>query len=151
MSKISIRSPQTDDEWLQYYTLRWQLLRAPWQQPSGSEKDSYEDDAIHRLAISAKNVVAVGRAHFNDDDVAQLRYMAVLPEYRQQGIGSKLLTALEKSAFSDGAKTITLNARENAVDFYQQHGYQILQPAETLFGCIKHFKMIKQFVKKQTN
>ena len=143
MSNLSIRSPQKDDEWQQYYQLRWQLLRAPWQQPEGSEKDSLEDNAIHRAIITGEKIIAVGRAHFLDKTTAQFRYMAVDTDYQQQGFGSKLLLALEQAANSAGAKTIYLNARENALEFYQKRDYIILEPAETLFDAIKHFKMQK--------
>ena len=143
MSKLSIRSPQNEDEWQQYYHLRWKLLRAPWQQPEGSEKDPLENNAIHRTIITGERMIAVGRAHFIDETTAQFRYMAVETDYQQHGYGSKLLLALEQAVLSAGAKTIFLNARENAMKFYQQHGYAVIEPAETLFGSIKHYKMRK--------
>ena len=143
MAKLSIRSPQNDDEWSQYYQLRWQLLRAPWQQPEGSEKDSLEENAFHRVIITSEMIIAVARAHLIDETTAQFRYMAVKTDYQQQGYGSKLLLALEQAVYSAGAKKVFLNARENALSFYLKHGYTVLEPAETLFGCIKHFKMQK--------
>lgn len=143
MSNLSIRSPQKHDEWQQYYRLRWQVLRAPWQQPEGSEKDLLENNAIHRAIITGEKIIAVGRAHFLDKTTAQLRYMAVDSNYQQQGYGSKLLLDLEQAVYSDGAKKIILNARENALDFYLKHDYVILESAETLFGAINHFKMQK--------
>ena len=36
-----IRSPQTLEEWKDYFHLRWQILRDPLQQPVGSERDEY--------------------------------------------------------------------------------------------------------------
>ncbi len=36
-----------------------------------------------------------------------------------------------------------LNARESAVQFYRAEGYTVIEQSHTLFGSIKHFKMIK--------
>jgi hypothetical protein len=45
---MEIRSPETVEEFMQYYELRWRLLRKPWNQPKGSEKDEKEDEAFHK-------------------------------------------------------------------------------------------------------
>ena len=37
--KMIIRSPSQTSEYNAYYSLRWQVLRAPWKQAKGSEKD----------------------------------------------------------------------------------------------------------------
>ncbi|MEJ2362384.1 MAG: thioesterase, partial [Gammaproteobacteria bacterium] len=36
------KSPQTKQEWQAYFDLRWRILRAPWQQARGSERDDLE-------------------------------------------------------------------------------------------------------------
>lgn len=146
--KVEIRQPESDREWQQYYDLRWRLLRAPWQQPRGSEKDELEEAAIHRLAIIDGRVVAVGRLHLYDPEKVQIRYMAVDEAFQKQSIGKQILSSLESAAselFSEKKiKTIELNARENAVAFYQSCGYDVTAPAHTLYGEIKHFIMKKQ-------
>ena len=56
------RAPITEQEFEQYYHLRWQVLRQPWQQPVGSERDTIEQTCIHRMIIDENNtVLAVGR------------------------------------------------------------------------------------------
>ena len=37
--KVEIRSPKTTDEWQEYYDLRYRVLRQPWNQPRGSERN----------------------------------------------------------------------------------------------------------------
>ena len=45
-----------------YYDLRWRILRAPWKQPRGSEKDILEEDSYHLMVVDAKQrVIGVGR------------------------------------------------------------------------------------------
>ncbi|MCL6494000.1 MAG: GNAT family N-acetyltransferase [Ignavibacterium sp.] len=138
-----IRSPQTRDEFFRYYDLRWRILRAPWNQPKGSEQDKLEGQAIHIIAIDGDKIVGCGRAHFNTEDEAQIRYMAVENEWQGKGIGKLILDELERRVLEKGAKKIVLHARENVVRFYEKNGYNIIKESHTLFGEIKHFLMTK--------
>ncbi|MEJ5262285.1 MAG: GNAT family N-acetyltransferase [Ignavibacterium sp.] len=140
-----IKSPQTRDEFFKYYDLRWRILRAPWNQPKGSEQDELEGQAIHIIAVEDEKIVGCGRAHFNTEDEAQIRYMAVENNWQGKGVGKLILDELEKRVIEKGAKKIILHARENVVKFYEKNGYKILKPSHTLFGEIKHFLMIKNF------
>ena len=92
-------------------------------------------------------VIAVGRLHFNSDIEAQIRYMAVSPEHINEGIGALMLEALEENARLEHYKTIMLDARENAVGFYQKKDYELLEKSHLLFGSIQHYKMTKYDLK----
>ncbi len=139
-----VKCPQSKEEFAKYYDLRWELLRKPWNQPEGSEKDELEDSAFHIMVCENDGtVVGVGRLHFNNEYESQIRYMAVEDSYRGRGIGKIVLSKLEEAAKSGGAGQIVLNARETAVKFYEKAGYEVTEPAHTLFGAIKHFKMRK--------
>lgn len=141
---ITIAAPDSAEEWEDYYRFRWRLLRAPWAQPPGSERDEFEADAHHLLARNGfGEIVAVGRVHFPTADEAQIRYMATGFEYRGRGIGSGILARLEQVAIDRGAKRIFLNARAGAVPFYERLGYTIQEPGPTLFGQIRHELMTK--------
>jgi GNAT superfamily N-acetyltransferase len=127
-----------------YYELRWRLLRAPWGQPRGSERDELEERAVHLMACNPEGeAVAVGRLHFNTVTQAQVRYMAVEPSWRGRGVGRLLLRALEENARHRGADQMVLDAREAAVGFYEHCGYRAIRPAHTLFGTIRHWQMEK--------
>lgn len=141
---IIIREPATAREWQQYYELRWKILRAPWQQPQGSEKDELEEQAFHRAAFDEQKIVGVSRLHQTDNGVAQIRYMAVDPLHQGCGIGKQLLATLEDIARSEQVHQIELNARENAIGFYQAAGYENLRPTHTLYQCIPHVLMQKR-------
>jgi ribosomal protein S18 acetylase RimI-like enzyme len=140
-----ITQPKTPEEFEKYYDLRWRILRSPWNQPKGSEKDDKEQSAIHVMVCERDSIpVGVGRAHFNSLQEAQIRYMAVDEDQRGKGIGALVLTELEKRSKDNGAKYIILNARDTAVKFYEKHGYKIIKEAHTLFGSIPHFEMRKE-------
>lgn len=139
-----ITRPETPEEFENYYDLRWRILRAPWNQPRGSEKDNLEDEAIHVMVCETGRIpVGVGRAHFNSAIEAQVRYMAVEENYRGKGVGATVLEELEKRAADEGAQYIILNARDNAVPFYERYGYTVIKQSHTLFGSIPHFEMRK--------
>ncbi len=139
-----IRSPQTKQEFFDYYDLRWRILRAPWYQPKGSEQDELEGQAIHIIAVENEKIIGCGRAHFNNNEEAQIRYMAVEKDWQGKGIGKKILDELENKVIEKGAKKIILHARENVVNFYKRNGYKVVKPSHTLFGEIKHFLMMKE-------
>lgn len=138
------RPPITESEWDSYFRLRWRVLREPWNQPRGSERDNLEAQSIHLMIKSGDGgAAAVGRLQFNTPEEAQVRYMAVAPEAQGCGLGSTLLCELEARARKDGARTIVLNAREPARAFYERNGYSVEGPAATLFGVIRHVRMRK--------
>ncbi|MDH5516390.1 MAG: GNAT family N-acetyltransferase [Gammaproteobacteria bacterium] len=138
-----IRSPANQQEWDNYFDLRWRILRQPWGQPRGSEKDQLEQTSIHRIAVIDNRLIAAGRIHVTENNCAQIRYMAVEADFRRCGIGHKILHSLEQAALRKKIYRIELNAREEAVSFYQNQQYVLTAPAHTLYEQIKHFKMVK--------
>ena len=141
---IKIKQPKTEDDFKPYYQLRWQLLRAPWNQPEGSEVDDIEDQCFHLMAVDDNNeVIAVARLQFNSDDEAQIRYMAVAGAYERQGIGRELINSMETYAGESARRKIVLDAREPAVGFYQKLGYTVVEKSYLLFDEIQHYRMMK--------
>jgi GNAT superfamily N-acetyltransferase len=144
MEDCVLTAPTTPAEWDAYYDLRWRVLREPWAQSRGSERDDQEETSIHVMLCNAnRRPLAVGRLHFPSPCVGQVRYMAVEPDLTGRGYGGRVLQELERQAVSAGATRMILNAREPALAFYFRHGYRIVAPGETLFGSVKHLKMEK--------
>ena len=137
------RSPQTATDWDRYFDLRWRVLRGPWNQPRGSERDDLDPVSFHAALWDGDLLVAAGRLHLNTPSEAQVRYMAVDPDWQNMGLGSRILTRLEAEATLDGAACVVLNARGEAAPFYQRHGYQEVGSAGLLFASIPHFRMQK--------
>lgn len=138
------RSPKTALEFEQYYQLRWTILRQPWGQALGSERDSLEQESIHRMILDEnEKVIAVGRLEKSSQFSGQIRFMAVSFAAQGQGLGQQIIEALEHQAQKLGITDITLNAREDAVGFYQKLGYSLQGFSHLLFDEIKHFVMSK--------
>jgi len=139
-----LRQPETDDDFRRYYHFRWQRLRAPWNQPEGSEQDAIEEQSFHVMAENAqREVIGCGRLQFNSAEEAQVRYMAVDERYERKGVGRKMMVKMEQYAVQHGIRTIILNAREPAVGFYRQMGYCLEGESYLLFGEIQHYFMVK--------
>ena len=142
---LRIIEPSSADEYRRYYELRWKILRAPWNQPPGSEQDELEASCSHFMAIDGRRIITgVGRLQFNTIREAQIRYMAVEKEYEGIGIGRMLVNALEQEARNKNMCTVILDAREPAVGFYQKLGYSIEKQSYVLFDKIQHYRMIKK-------
>jgi len=140
-----IKTPESPADFAEYYQLRWEVLRAPWQQPRGSEKASDDTTATHALLLNAREeAIGVSRMHLQTPAEAQIRFMAIRPDYQGQGLGQKLLYYLEDKAREAGASYISLQARENAVSFYQKCNYTVLEKTHLLFDSIQHYKMQKE-------
>jgi GNAT superfamily N-acetyltransferase len=145
IADLVLLEPSTPAELDTYYDLRWRVLRRPWDQPRGSERDDL-DPASYKLMFKTPigQAVAVGRLHFNSPEEAQVRYMAVDPDWDRSGLGSRILQGLEAEARKRGAQTMILNSRDQAIGFYEKHGYALSGQAGGLFGGrVQHVRMSK--------
>ncbi|NVM54773.1 MAG: GNAT family N-acetyltransferase [Candidatus Helarchaeota archaeon] len=123
------------------YDLRWRILRKPWNQPRGSERDQLESKANHYIALFRDKIIGTARFHKINENVGQIRYLAVEEDYRRRGVGGKLLEAIHLTAKNQFIKYVFLNARETALKFFEKLGYKAIEDGPLLFGEIKHKKM----------
>jgi GNAT superfamily N-acetyltransferase len=82
--------------------------------------------------VALENGRAIGTASLDFEDLPPkpdltpwLASVYVLPDYRSQGIGEKLIAAVEREAVDKGFKHIYLHT-SNRADFYAKRGWQIL-------------------------
>ena len=143
---FTIKKPVSKGEINEYYQLRWILLRRPLGGKKGSEMDDNESISIHRMIKNKENkCIGVGRAHLSDD-VAQIRFMAILSKYQKMGLWSRLISELEKVLVCKKTKKIFLNSREKAITFYKKNGYKIIKEVKSPFGNVKHYRMEKSLI-----
>jgi GNAT superfamily N-acetyltransferase len=141
---LHIDRPRTAAELEAYFELRWLVLRAPWGEPRGSERDETEASAHHVTArLADGRLVGVGRLHLRSASEAQIRYMATAEGHRRAGVGRAVAERLEALAASLHVSRIVLAARDEAVGFYRRLGYRELGPGHVLFGTVAHTRMAK--------
>lgn len=141
--EIEIRCPKTEKERNSYYDLRYRILRQPWNQPRGSERNEGDDSAIHAAYFQNGVIKGVARLDLMDNEIGQIRFMAVETDSQGKRIGEKLMVHLEDLAFQNGRRKIILHAREIALGFYQKLGYELVEKSHLLFGEIQHYLMEK--------
>ena len=94
--------------------------------PQEMELDSDDDRAWHALILSGENALGTARLVVEDQDlnkVGRIGRMAVLKEYRQQGIGADLLKALINFGVKQGIHEFYLHAQLLAQAFYVKEGF----------------------------
>jgi len=139
-----IRTPNTQEEWDEYYQLRYQVLRAPWKQAIGSERNEGDETAQHFAFFEEGKIIGVGRLDYMSEVIAQVRFMAIAGNRQGEGIGKKLMQHMEEIAVETGRTELILHAREIALPFYKNLGYTITEKSHLLFGEIQHFLMRKK-------
>ncbi len=119
-SMVVIRSPQSKDEFKAYYHLRYQVLREPWGQPRGTEKDDFEPISQHLMAIddTTGEILGVVKWLEREPGTAWLSHLAVNPAHQKKGIGKLLVQAVEDAARTRGYRTIAAHSRLTAVDYF---------------------------------
>ena len=143
MQSIKIITPYSDTEITNYYQIRFDELRKPWNQLPGSEKDTMEDECVHRMAVFKDEYIGVARLQYNQDFQAQIRYMAVGKNIRLNGVGTKILKDLIYKAKLSNKKKVILHSRENAIDFYKKNGFILIEKSHKIFNSIQLFLMEK--------
>jgi N-acetylglutamate synthase-like GNAT family acetyltransferase len=144
MEPFNIIEPKFAEEFEAYYNLRYEILRKPWNQLKKSTEDEWENQSIHILMLDENNrAIACGRLQINSGEEGQIRSMAVTTNMQGKGLGGKIIDYIEQKAHNLKLKRLVLDARENAVKFYEHCGYKVIGDSYLLFGVIKHYKMEK--------
>ncbi|WP_373537984.1 GNAT family N-acetyltransferase [Microcoleus sp.] len=123
MPQIDIREVQNAQELEEMFYQRWLVLRSPLGMEKGSERDNHEDGAVHLVGMCDRKIIASARLRESSPGLGNISYVAVLPEFQNQGIGTKLITNLIVKAQAKNLKTLRLKSRINAIKFYQRIGF----------------------------
>jgi predicted GNAT family N-acyltransferase len=98
--------------------------------PAEVEWDETDKVCVHVLVYSEtgsiSKAVGTGRliAPVKANGPAKIGRMAVLKEYRRQGIGDDIMQALIEHAFDAGYASIELSAQAYVQGFYANHGFE---------------------------
>lgn len=142
--KIEIREPQSDMEWENYFDLRYRILRAPLNQPIGSERNEGDLTGVHFALYEDDTLKAIARLDRADVKTAQVRFVAVDKNSQGKGYGKAIMLATENAAKNRGDSKMILQARDYAVDFYLKLNYRIIEKSHVLFGVLQHYLMSKE-------
>lgn len=86
------------------------------------ERDGLDEEARHFLAFADGEAVAAARLHY-EGERAKLGRMAVLSDFRRQGVGRDLLRFILKTAKAAGVREVYLDSQNTARAFYFARGF----------------------------
>ncbi len=89
------------------------------------EFDSIDGKATHLLIYEDDKAIATGRSFLSSDQNYYLGRIAIKKEYRNKGIGSKVLDLLEEELKNKSIKKVYLHSQLQAKEFYLKNGYQV--------------------------
>jgi N-acetylglutamate synthase-like GNAT family acetyltransferase len=133
---IEIKQPATREEYKSYYDLRFKVLREPWGQPRGTEKDDYEPLSQHFMAVEDKTgeVLGVVKMFEKTPGVCWVSHLAIAPGFQNKGVGKLLMTHLEELAKQQGFKTMGCMSRLNTTGYFEKMGYKVAGLPTNYFG-----------------
>jgi predicted GNAT family N-acyltransferase len=102
------------------YAIRYAVFVEEQGIPVELEIDDYDPIAEHALAFVDGQCVATARIYLDEQDPskAKIGRMAVLKDFREQGIGTALLGEVIRAGMMQGASVFELHAQQSAVPFY---------------------------------
>ncbi len=133
---IQIKSPLTREDFKNYYDLRYRILRQPWGQPHGTEKDDYEPISQHFMAVddASGEILGVVKLFEKEPGVAWFSHLAVASSHQKKGIGKLLLAHVEDLARGQGYQIIGCMSRLNTTEYFARAGYRIAGLPAQYFG-----------------
>jgi len=106
--------------------------------PRELEWDEIDSQCDHVLAEAQGEPVGTGRL-LPDGHIGR---MAVLPAWRNRGVGGAILNELAAMAGERGIQRLTLHAQTHARAFYERHGFRAEGEEFTEAG-IPHVRMVR--------
>ncbi len=102
------------------------------------EYDEYENQCAHYLAITDEKPIAAARWRKTKEGI-RLERFAVLPEYRNKGIGDKLIKRILKDVIPLN-KTIYLHSQVKSISVYKRNGF-VIKGEPFIEAGLKHYYM----------
>ena len=127
--------------------IRYQVFVEEQQVPVEIEQDGRDDTAYHWLATDFENR-SIGTVRLLPD--GQIGRMAVLPEYRRQGIGFTLLELAVQKARRLALDETYLHAQSYAEEFYARAGFTKRGDEFTEAGIL-HVEMFQTFTQQESD
>jgi len=84
----------------------------------------------YRAVANGEEMVGFAFMLENENGAAHLTTIGIAPEHRRRGLAAKLLSHIEKAAFSKGLSTVVLEVRAGntgAQRLYELAGYSVMQ------------------------
>jgi len=106
-----------------------------------TEFDPFDPEATHIVLFDNEKPIATGRLIFKNSEW-QIGRVAVLSEYRGQGLGARVMKELLEYAEAQGIKKIHVHSQCHAQKFYEKLGFEAYGDIYLEADGIEHTSMI---------
>ena len=126
------------------YSVRIQGMNRQHHISLREEFDDHDGDGTRYIVIlDDEYPVATARFYELNPECVMLRRVVVLPEYRNQGLGNRLLKEAEEWMRELGYTQIDVDSRTVATGFYEKNGFQLVGDKVEKSGCFECIRMRK--------
>lgn len=136
---IVIRPCQSDADLQAAYAVRFAVFVEEQKVPQEEELDSHDAEAQHFVVEDDGRIVGTARLVELDPQTGKIGRVALLPPYRNQGIGRDLMWYTMAASFRRYS-TIVLDAQLDSIPFYERLGFEAEGPVFMDAG-IEHRRM----------
>ena len=127
------------------YSVRIQGMNRQHKISLREEFDEHDADGNnHVVLLDDGYPVATCRFYEIGEKVASLGRVVVLPEYRKQGLGVRVVEEAEQWARELGYEVIEIDSRVEVIEFYKKLGYEQIATETNISGVFECIKMRKK-------
>jgi predicted GNAT family N-acyltransferase len=119
---LEVRTAASDDEVEAGLQLRLRVFSGEQGIAREAELDGLDPEATHIVVLRQGEPVGTCRLRF-PGGTCKLERMAVDPDFRGRGLGTRLVDAAEREASARGATEVVLHAQRQVEGFYAGCGY----------------------------
>ncbi len=113
-------------EYQQMVALRYQILRQPLGLSFSTDELDKEKDNLLIAAFDDDEMLGCCMLTPKNNQMLQIRQMAVQNNLQGKGIGASLMSFIENLARDKGYKCLMMHARNTAIGFYEKFGYKVI-------------------------
>jgi predicted GNAT family N-acyltransferase len=147
-STLFIKTCLLVDESLAIHRIRETVFQSEQNISPVLEWDGLDEQCIHLVAKLDDDCVGVGRLReIKEAKTLKLERLAVLSEYRRQGIGSEIVYTAIAYSKAQGYQHMIIHAQASTIEFYERLGFGRI--GDTFYEAnIEHIKMEKDLAKE---
>ena len=108
------------------------------------EFDETDKTCSHIVLYDNEKSIATCR-FFKEGENYHIGRVAIIKEYRGQGLGNKIMQVAENEILKEGGKTIEVSAQVRVSDFYKKLGYNKVGDIYFDEYC-EHIRMVKELL-----
>jgi predicted GNAT family N-acyltransferase len=123
-SRVKVIAIESPADMQRAFAIRRRVFIEEQRVPEEIEMDAEDSNACHALAILNGVAIGCGRMVEHGADEVKIGRMAVLPEFRNTGVGAHILHFMIDRARMRGFRKAILHAQLTAEGFYLKEGFK---------------------------